>query len=422
MTKSGKHHYAWLVLVVCCAIQAGALGAISNCKGVFYDNICSDLGLSLGAFTMQGVFAGIASAASVPAAMKLLRKFPMHRVLFIACVGYTGTQYLMSFLNAGLLWWYLIAIVQAVAGAFLLFLPVPIILNRWFVRKRGLATAVASAFSGLSSMVLNPIYAAITEQLGWRVGYRFAALLSFLIMGPLLLFVLRGSPEEKGLLPYGAEESAPEGTACGGRERLDSHGRLLMTCLVIMAVCVSCGSCFQSHLTKYGITIGMTLRLSALLPSAAMLGSLIFKAAMGVCSDKLGPNRTALLFFVLIIIGFALLLFSGKSGFCLYLGSFLCGISMAANVVLFPLLIANTLRDYEFDRYYSYLSMAISLTGVSAGAAFGFLFDRFHSYTPCFVVLLSMAVMNLIVLVIMLRAMQKSRHKMERCDSLRVRR
>lgn len=422
MIKSRKHHYAWLVLIVCCAIQAGALGAISNCKGVFYDDICGDLGLSLGAFTLQGVFAGITSAAIIPAAMKILKKFPMHRVLFIACAIYTGMQYLMSFLNAGLFWWYLIAIIQAAAGAFLLFLPVPIILNRWFARKRGLVTAIASAFSGLSSMLLNPIYAAITEQFGWRTGYRFAALLSFLIMGPLLLFVLRGSPEEKGLLPYGAEKLAQEKSVCGGKERLDRQGRILMTCLVVMAVCVSCGSCFQSHLTKYGITIGMTLQLSALLPSAAMMGSLVFKAAMGVCSDKLGPNRTAALFFVLIIVGFALLLFGGKAGPCLYVGSFFCGISMAANVVLFPLLIANTLRDYEFDRYYSYLSMAISLTGVSAGAAFGFLFDCFDSYTPSFVVLLSMAVINLSALVVMLRAIQKNRRGETHCDSFEARR
>lgn len=112
-----------------------------------------------------------------------------------------------------------------------------------------------------------------TEQYGWRVGYRFVGILSFLIMGPILLFVLRGSPEEKGLKAYGAEEQPMEEAAVNkSREKLDRHGILLMTCLILMAVCVSCGSCFQSHLTKYGITIGMSLQASALLPSAAMLG------------------------------------------------------------------------------------------------------------------------------------------------------
>ena len=402
-------HYAWFVLIACCAIQAGSLGAISNCKGVFYDAICTELDLSLGTFTLQGVFAGIASAAMTPAAMKLLKRYPMHRVLFTACVGYVGTQFIMSYFNDNVVLWYFAAILQAVAGAFLLFLPVPIILNRWFATKKGLATAVATSFSGLSSMLLNPVYASITEQYGWRVGYRFVGILSFLIMGPILLFVLRGSPEEKGLKAYGAEEQPMEEAAVNkSREKLDRHGILLMTCLILMAVCVSCGSCFQSHLTKYGITIGMSLQASALLPSAAMLGGVIFKPTMGICADKIGPNRTASIFFALNIIGSAMLLLSGVYMLCLYVGSFLCGVSMAANVVLFPLLIGNALSGYDFDRYYSYLSMAISMTGVSAGAVFGYLFDWTNSYVPSFVVLLGMSIINFASLLVMITAMKRN--------------
>ena len=407
--RKQRLHYAWFVLMACCAIQAGSLGAVSNCKGVFYDAICSELDLSLGTFTLQGVFAGIASAAMTPVAMKLLKKYPMHKVLFAACVGYSGTQLLMSFFDANVFLWYFVAIVQALAGAFLLFLPVPIILNRWFVKKKGLATAIATSFSGLSSMVLNPVYATITDQFGWRTGYRFVGILSFLIMGPILLFILRGSPEEKGLQPYGAQGRSDEAAAeHSSGEKLDRYGMHRMICLVIMAICVSCGSCFQSHLTKYGITIGMPLQVSALLPSAAMLGGVIFKPTMGICADKIGPNRTAFLFFALNVIGFAMLLFSGVSMLCLYAGSFFCGVSMAANVVLFPLLIGNALKEYDFDRYYSYLSMAISMTGVSAGALFGYLFDWSGSYVPSFVVLLSVALINFASLLIMLSAMGKA--------------
>lgn len=409
--KSRKNiHYAWAVLIACCAIQAGSLGAISNCKGVFYDAICTELGMSLGTFTLQGVFAGIASAAMTPMAMKLLKKYPMHKALFLACVVYSGTQFIMSYFNDSVFLWYFAAIIQAVAGAFLLFLPVPIILNRWFAKKKGLATAIATSFSGLSSMLLNPVYASITEQFGWRAGYRFVGILSFLLMGPILLLVLRGTPEEKGLRPYGEEGQQAETTAAVEcLDKLDRHGMLRMTCLILMAVCVSCGSCFQSHLTKYGITIGMSLRISALLPSAAMLGSVIFKPTMGVCADKIGPNRTASLFFGLNILGFTMLLLSDVSMLCLYVGSFLCGVSMAANVVLFPLLIGNALKGYDFDRYYSYLSMAISMTGVSAGAVFGYLFDWTNSYFPSFVVLLIAAVVNFMSLRIMIFAMKHGR-------------
>lgn len=398
MGTGKKIHYAWIVLVCCCMIQAGTLGAISNCKGVFYDAICTDLQMTLGTFTLQGVFAGITSALMTPVALKMLKKYKMNRVLFGACVLYTGMQFAMSFLGNQIYLWYFIAILQAVGGAFLLFLPVPIIINRWFGKKKGFAMAVAASFSGISGMVLNPVYARITELYGWRCGYRFSGVLAFCMVGPLLLLFLCESPEEKGLRPYGESVIETEKKERKNDNRLlDCHGMYLFVCLIIIAICLSCGSCFQSHLTKYGITLGIPLSISAFLPSAAMMGSVILKPVLGVLVDKLGPYRTTLIAFVLNVFGFSTFLLSSVSVLCLYIGSWFCGISMAGNVVLFPLLAEETLRGYDFERYYAFLSMMISMTGVTCGAVFGFVFDYTGSYTPVFVILVIIAIINLSV-------------------------
>ena len=331
-----------------------------------------------------------------PLALKLLNRFRMNRVLFGACLLYTGMQFAMSFLGSNAVLWYLLAVCQAVGGAFLLFLPVPIIINRWFKKKKGFAMAVAASFSGLSGMVLSPVYASVTEQWGWRYGYRFSAVLAFLVTGPLLLAALRDTPQRMGLLPYGETEggSLERAEEIRGR-RLDSRGRLLFLYLFMIAVCLSCGSCFQSHLTKYGITLGLPLSLSAFLPSAAMLGSVILKPAMGILVDRLDSYRTAFAAFVLNAVGFSLFLFSRFSRLCLYAGSLLCGVSMAGNVVLFPLLARDSLKGYDYERYYAYLSMVISMTGVTCEAVFGYIFDFTGSYTAVFVVLIAVALVNL---------------------------
>ena len=409
MKRDKYVHFAWSVLLACCAIQAGALGAISNCKGVFFDAVCSDLGMSLGTFTLQGVFAGVVSAALTPLALRLLKSTPMHKTLFAACIGYTGTQFLMSYLSGSALLWDLVACVQAAAGAFLLFLPVPIILNRWFVKKRGLAMSIAAVFSGLSSMVLNPVYASVIAHYGWRTAYRFVGLLSFAVMAPFLLFVLRGTPEEKGVRAYGADTGPSEVEAVLRSKGVTHGGAKLMMPILSMAVCISFCSCFQSHLTKYGITLGRSLQISAFLPSVAMLGSVLFKPAMGILADRLGTMRTAIGVFLLNLLGFVLLAFSGESVFCLCLGSFLCGVSMATNVVLLPLLVGTAMHGYDFDRYYSYLSMTISLTGVSASAVFGYLFDWTGSYFAGFLVLIAMAALCIVALLVLRRTMQTKR-------------
>ena len=407
VTHTEKHtekkiHYAWVILLCCCAIQAGTLGAVSNCKGVFFDAVCQDLDMPLGVFTTQGIFGGITSALVTPAALKLLKRFRMNRVLFGACLLYTGMQFAMSFLGGSAWSWYLLAVLQAVGGAFLLFLPVPIIINRWFRKKKGLAMAVAASFSGLSGMLLNPVYASVTERWGWRYGYRFSAVLAFLVTGPLLLAALRDTPQMKGLKPYGeTEEEMPGGGEIRHGERLDGRGRILFVCLLLTAVCLSCGSCFQSHLTKYGITLGLPLSISSFLPSAAMLGSVIMKPVMGILVDKINSYRTAFAAFVMNAMGFALFWFSGASRFCLYAASLLCGVSMAGNVVLFPLLARDSLREYDYERYYAYLSMVISMTGVTCEAVFGYIFDFTGSYRAVFMVLIVIASVNLGSLLLM---------------------
>lgn len=397
MTRfQSKHHYAWKILLVCCAIQAGALGAVSNCKGVFYDAICSELGLSLGAFTLQGVYAGIASAAATPLALRVLKRCRMNVVIFLACVGYAGIQFLMSFLGKKIGLWYGLAVVQAVAGSFLLFLPVPIIINRWFAMKKGLATSVAAIFSGLSGIILNPVYALITERCGWRTGYRFSAGICFLLIAPLALLILRSSPEEKGVQPYGMEQPGAEQAAQQPQsQKLDRQCLPTVFSMAIIAVCLSCGSSFQSHLTKYGISIGIPLQTSAFLPSVAMLGSVILKPVMGLCADRYGISRTALVFFICNTAGFVMLLFSQQIAPFLYLGALFCGISMAGNVVLYPLLVESSLHQYDFDQCYGYLSMVISMTGVTAGSLFGFLFDWSGAYLYSFIFLTTVALLNL---------------------------
>ena len=42
--KKPNIHYAWLILIACCALQAGSQGTIFDTLGVFNSPVCNDLG------------------------------------------------------------------------------------------------------------------------------------------------------------------------------------------------------------------------------------------------------------------------------------------------------------------------------------------------------------------------------------------
>lgn len=57
----GSIHYAWIVMIGCCFLQAGALGAIMNSGGIFFVPICEDLGFDRGALALYLTFYFIAT-------------------------------------------------------------------------------------------------------------------------------------------------------------------------------------------------------------------------------------------------------------------------------------------------------------------------------------------------------------------------
>src|SRR5215212_9223126 len=76
--------------------------------------------------------------------------------------------------------------------------------NRWFATKRGLVTGILGGGSSAGQLIFLPTLMALTIADGWRSGLiLLAALLGFLII-PLVFLLLRDSPADVGLRPYGA--------------------------------------------------------------------------------------------------------------------------------------------------------------------------------------------------------------------------
>jgi sugar phosphate permease len=78
--------------------------------------------------------------------------------------------------------------------------PLVILISKWFIKKRGLALGIAWSGFPLGAMVVTPIIGIIATDMGWRATFLFAGALTLVISIPIILFVIRDTPEEKGLL------------------------------------------------------------------------------------------------------------------------------------------------------------------------------------------------------------------------------
>ena len=85
-----KPHRAWLILVACILFQGATTGIMFNCLGLFYASICKDLGFSMGSMSLYNTIRQLATAATLPYMILLLKKRKMHRTLLYALLWYDG--------------------------------------------------------------------------------------------------------------------------------------------------------------------------------------------------------------------------------------------------------------------------------------------------------------------------------------------
>lgn len=128
----------------------------------------------------------------------------------------------LTLLAAGLLlsagmtaYWQLFAlwgVVLGVASGLTALVLGAITTNRWFESRRGLVVGMLMASTATGQLAFLPLAAWLVEHHGWRMALFPLAVLA-LAVAVLVLLLMRDSPQEIGLLPYGASATQAGATA-----------------------------------------------------------------------------------------------------------------------------------------------------------------------------------------------------------------
>lgn len=198
----------------------------------------------------------------------------------------------------------LFALVLALAGL----VPTVTLVSRWFERERGTAIGVALVGSSLASFVFPPLAERwLIPEFGWRAAFQYQALAA-LFGFALVLLLVRSSPTELGLKPYGASLAAPVRSA-------ELPGLSVPETLRTRTFWILGGSAFLTFFALLGTLYQLPVFLVSLgvmevSPGyMAMLGAaLVGKFLFGFLADhQLGPKRVYVANMGLMGVGAALL-------------------------------------------------------------------------------------------------------------------
>lgn len=420
--KKGGLHYAWVIMIACCFIQAGQLGIIMNCGGIFLQPVSSSIGCGRGDLAIYMTLQAWALALTMPLVGKWLPTKNIN-VLMTGAAVIDGCAFaLMSQLTAPWMWW-IDAIVIGCASAFLFFAPVPMMIQNWFAKKKGLALGIATCFSGIGGAILSPILSSLIASAGWHTAYIVGGVVSMVLTIPFTAFVIKFKPADKGMLPYGAEEGAAQ--AANPAKKQDAPiERGISTQLgwksgIIFIVFfiggfMSLATSFTNHLPGLASSLGYASAAIGLLASCNMIGNMVGKLVLGPLSDKIGVKKSVAVGYVVVFVGLALVLLGGGNTFALYLGAAFYGVGFSVATLFLPLIVAEIVGKRDYPKIYSYATSGNAFIGSLGITICGFCFDFTGSYFGA----LAFIVVALIIAVLLIVAgYVRSKHVMPIADA-----
>ena len=87
-----------------------------------------------------------------------------------------------------------------------IFLIVPTVVSKWFIRNRGRALIFSTMGRPASGLVMLPLTQVLMSGLGWRTTWLLLGIAILAIVIPLNALFLHRRPEDRGLLPDGDPE------------------------------------------------------------------------------------------------------------------------------------------------------------------------------------------------------------------------
>ncbi|MDY6853432.1 MAG: MFS transporter [Thermodesulfobacteriota bacterium] len=196
-------HYSWAVVLACffCCFSYGIFYTFS----VFFKHLQMEFGWSRGLtstiHSLHWIFFPISSLVIGWFTDRYGPKLPL--ICGASLLG-LGTS-LLSCVQSPIQF-YLFYAIASMGSGIVWSLPTATV-QRWFEKRRGVALGIVASGIGFG-YALSPLSSFIIVNFGWRTAYLLLGTGIWLILA-FASCIIAGSPEEKGLKPYGVEEDDP---------------------------------------------------------------------------------------------------------------------------------------------------------------------------------------------------------------------
>ena len=283
-------------------------------------------------------------------------------------------------------------------GAF--YVPPVYCIQRWFVKRKGLAIGIVASGVGLGTLAFAPLATYLIEVVGWRITFFIFAI----GLGILLLTaaaIIRADPGDKGLKPYGYEagersESNKSLEQTRGLTVSQALGTASFWFLYVpYALGFACLTLVMVHIIPHAGDIGIPRMIAAGALSLLGVFNIIGRIAMGGISDRLGRKRGLVVSYALTAVAMLGFLMT-RDVLVLYLSAGLLGFAYGGFVAQYAAIVGDYFGLASLGMILAIATTAYGIGGAIGSYMGGVIFQHTASYHLAFLVCILLSVLAVI--------------------------
>jgi len=191
-------NYTWIIVFICCLMVFTVLGFCSSSRSIYVSPICEALGISRSAFSINESFRYVTTAIVNIFFGTLIAKFGAKKMILAGFASLIASMLIYSqstnvfgfclggiFLGVGLSW-----TTTTMIGS---------VISKWCANNRGTIMGIVLASNGIGAaiaiQILTPIIYADGNAFGYRISYRFIAVILF-IVGLIMMVFFKNEPDK----------------------------------------------------------------------------------------------------------------------------------------------------------------------------------------------------------------------------------
>ena len=258
------------------------------------------------------------------------------------------------------------------------------ILSRWFVARRGLAISIVQSANGFGRAVSAPITQLLISSIGWRRSYLALAA----VMAVAVVPIVRAFPTREPDAAAGGDASPRPAVAAGspwtvGEAMRTPHFWLLFAVYLLTGL----GSFLVSlHQLAFAVDVGFDPLYAASVLGTGSLLAVVGTIGTGTISDYIGREVSAILAYLVSIVGVVCALFitSAEQHALLWLHACFFGLTWGARGPQITAKTADLFQGPHLGAILGVISIGTGLGAAGGAWASGLIFDLSGSYHLAF--------------------------------------